>query len=125
MHRNTSGFTLVETLISLFVLSIAVLGFLQLDLQSQALFQETLQQQLQQQQFNQFYEIVQIHDAEKNDCPACNSLVRNQETLVVWQQQLPTLMATVTGKYTVHAPQHLQVAFCEKDKLCDYFIVQV
>lgn len=125
MHKNISGFTLIEILISLFVFSIAVLGFLRLDLHSQALIQEASQQQQKQQELNQFYEIIQIHDANKNNYPALTSLTFNQLTLRAWQRQLQIVMPNITVHYAVQSPRRLQVSFCDKDNRCDNFVVQV
>ena len=125
MHKNIGGFTLVETLVSLLVLSIAILGFLQLDLHSQTLLQATSQQQQEQQQLQQFYEIVQRHNADNSTCPACVSLVRNQVTLRAWQQQLQLLMPNITVHYTVQSAQRLKLSFCHQDNRCDNFIIQV
>lgn len=75
MMKVQSGFSVVEVLVSLIILAVGVLGFLQLTTHSQrAVNQSDLQQQL----FNMQQQIREQLAVTTNSCPACYLLKQLQ-----------------------------------------------
>jgi len=121
MHKNAYAFTLIELLLSLVILSVAILGYLRVDLHSQQLLQHSYHRQIKQQYLQQFYEILQLPGSMNTICPACLSLLINSAILQRWQQDFIHALPGLSLHYlqqsssqidTLRARQTMQRFYC-------------
>ncbi len=124
MQKYTLGFTLIELLIGIFILSVALMGYLRVDLKSQQILQKTATQQLLQRYHQQFYELLQTTQP-KSDCPACVALHDNQTTLLRWQTNLAKTFPELSIHYTITNKYRIKLILCKVAKSCHDFIIQV
>ena len=124
MQKNSIGFTLIELLVSIFILSLAIMGYLRVDLSSQRLLQETATAALLQHYKQQFYELVQSSNPDVN-CPACTTLQRNQTILFKWQTALSHAIPKLSLHYTIIGQRNIKLTFCKPRQPCHDFIMQV
>lgn len=124
MQKYPVGFTFIELTISIFILSVALIGYLQVDLNSQQLLQQATTQQLLQHYRQQFYELVQNNTSQSN-CNACVALNHNHITLLNWQTALKQSLPNLYIHYTIAGKHSIKLTFCKSYKPCQDFIIQV
>ena len=115
------GFTLLEIIISLLLLSIGLLGALHLDKESASWLNQTYRVQEKSFAFNQAAEIVaSTESALKNSsCPACD--IMNHPLWNSWKASLPNGLESEISMPTQNS---LQIELCE-DSQCTDAIFQV
>ena len=118
------GFTLIEILVSLIILSIGVLGFLALDRSSLHWLTQTATLEQENQIISGTNELIEGHDG-LNDiaapCPACTVFSALNPEWLVWKDTFPKyLSATLTQDSNTT----LKLSLCE-DEQCTDTVFQV
>jgi prepilin-type N-terminal cleavage/methylation domain-containing protein len=118
------GFTLIEILISLILLSVGVLGFLALDRDSLHWLTKTTTLEQKNQIIFEVNELIEEHDTLQtlaNPCPACVVFSQLNDEWLAWQSTLPKYL---TATLSADSPSTLTLTLCE-DEQCTNTVFQV
>jgi Tfp pilus assembly protein PilV len=120
-----TGQSLLEILISLFLISTAIFGALKLDLLAQQVFHQTHVIQNTQQWQQNVYELLQNQPSALTQCRSCATLHQNQKIIATLQKELQHEMPGTKLETHMMSNSQIKIKICLEDNLCQEQVIQV
>ncbi len=113
------GFTLIEILVSLILLSVGVLGFLALDRDSLHWLTQTATLEQKNQIIFEVNELIEEHNTVQvltNPCPACMVFSQLNGEWLLWEASLPHYLK---ARLSADSANTLKLTLCEDEQCTD------